>query len=118
MAAARRQKQAQKLQEQQMSKALAEAKPSTSHVSFDDDDDDIGNAQQTSSSSSGIVANTNIESDHEGSEDDDAPIEVVSNKTSRKQATQESAKLKAQEKAYVPGLLRPLSSRTIFKRKI
>lgn len=98
MAVARRQKQAQKQQEQQISKALAEPKASTSHVSFDDDDDD---AQGTSTSTfTGAATPASIEGRSDDSdEDDDAPIEVVSNKTSRKQATQESAKLKAQEKA-------------------
>ncbi|SPO24839.1 uncharacterized protein UTRI_01832_B [Ustilago trichophora] len=100
MVAARRQKQAQKLQEQQMSRALAESKPSTSHVSFDDgEDDDADNAPQTATTSRSNVQTSKAESGDEDSEDDDAPIEVVSNKTSRKQASQDSAKIKAQEKA-------------------
>lgn len=103
MAATRKQKQTQKLQEQAMSKALAETKPTTSHVSFDDDDDDdmVDNIAQEET-----LSQSNVEASHgnlseEDSDDDDAPIEVVSNKTSRKQASQVSAKLKAQEKAYV-----------------
>ncbi|SNX83231.1 uncharacterized protein MEPE_01937 [Melanopsichium pennsylvanicum] len=100
MIAARRQKQAQKLQEQQISKALAESKPITTHVSFDDDDDDvIENAQKTAPVSSLSIVQTAVQAPHEGSDDDDAPIEVVSNKTSRKQASQDSARFKAQEKA-------------------
>ncbi|SPO23154.1 uncharacterized protein UTRI_01832 [Ustilago trichophora] len=100
MVAARRQKQAQKLQEQQMSKALSESKPSTSHVSFDDDeDDDTNDGPQTATISTLNAQIPKAESRDEDSDDDDAPIEVVSNKTSRKQASQDSAKLKAQEKA-------------------
>ncbi|EST07622.1 hypothetical protein PSEUBRA_002712 [Kalmanozyma brasiliensis GHG001] len=94
MVAARRQRQAQKLQEQQISKALAEAKPASNHVSFDDDDEDDVQATRQAPE----AATAHGASDQE-EEDDDAPIEVVSNKTSRRQASQDSAKLKAQEKA-------------------
>lgn len=100
MVAARRQRKAQKLQEQQISKALIEAKPAANHLSFDDDDDEIASATQgepPASSSTGPTQPT--EGLEDDSQDDDAPIEVVSNKTSRKQASQNSAKLKALEKA-------------------
>ncbi|SJX61744.1 uncharacterized protein SRS1_12728 [Sporisorium reilianum f. sp. reilianum] len=102
MVAARRQRQAQKLQEQQISKALAEAKPANNKVSFDDSDDqdNTGSAQASTSAATPISPARNAQaSDDDDSEDDDAPIEVVSNKISRKQATQDSARLKAQEKA-------------------
>ncbi|SPC66912.1 uncharacterized protein UHOD_02463 [Ustilago sp. UG-2017b] len=97
MVAARKQRQVQKAQEQAISKALAEPKPSTSHVSFGDDDD--SNTQEAGSSLNVRTAAHNFEASDDGSEDDDAPVEVVSNKTSKKQASQDSARAKAQEKA-------------------
>lgn len=100
MVAARRQRQAQKLQEQQISKALTDSKPASNHVSFDDDEDDDADAVPSAPSTSDpkLGEQINASSDND-SEDDDAPIEVVSNETSRKQATQDSARLRAQEKA-------------------
>ncbi|KAJ1028655.1 hypothetical protein NDA16_001821 [Ustilago loliicola] len=102
MVAARKQRQAQKAQEQAISKALAESKLSTSHVSFgdDDDNDDDDNTQEVASSSTLKNTIPGARASDEGSdEDDDAPVEVVSNKTSKKQASQDSARAKAQEKA-------------------
>lgn len=102
MVAARRQKQAQKLQEQQISKALAESKPSSNHVSFDEDDErnDTEHVPETTTNlTTSSVDDAGAEPLIEGSDDDDEPIEVVSNKTSRKQAAQDSARLRAQEKA-------------------
>lgn len=104
MVAARRQRQAQKLQEKQISKALAESKPATNHVSFDDDDDDndddnAGAAQEAPFDSTSTELVKTDEASEEDSEDDDAAIEVVSNKTSRQQASKDLAKIKAQEKS-------------------
>ena len=103
MVAARRQKQAQKLQEQQISKALAESKPATTHVSFDDDDDDDDDDDNTrvaeASASASIPALTSKNDQSSDNEDDDAPIEEVSTKSSRKQALQDLARLKAQQRA-------------------
>lgn len=97
MVAARKQRQVQKAQEQAISKALAEPKPSTSHVSFGDDDD--SKTQEAGSSLNVQTAAHKFEASDDGGEDDDAPVEVVSNKTSKKQASQDSARAKAQEKA-------------------
>lgn len=101
MAATRKQKQAQKLQEQQMSKALAEAKPSTKHFTFDDDEELDADAGAVASGSTETITDAEVQDapSEEDEEEDDEPIEVVSTKASRKQASQEAAKQKAQAKA-------------------
>lgn len=98
MAPAKKQRQAQKQQEQQISQALAQTAPKSSHRSFEDDDDEVvalddDSVQQTQLS----VVDQNGSADSED-DADDAPIEVVSNKISRKQAAEQASKVKAQEK--------------------
>lgn len=116
MVAARRQKQAQKQQEQQISKALADSKPASNHVSFDDDDDDKAAAPVPEASTANTAALNGSEEEEED-EDDGAPIEVVSNKTSRRQASQDSAKLKAQEKAEKAQRQAAAEKKRLEKRK-
>ena len=83
-----------------MSKALAEAKPSTKHFTFDDDEELDADASAVASGSTEAITEAKVSDtpSEEEEGDDDEPIEVVSTKASRKQASQESAKQKAQAK--------------------
>lgn len=91
--APKKQKQAQKQQEQLISQALAQKAPKASHRSFDDDDE-VADEADTQAPLSVVDQNGTVDSD----EEEDAPIEVVSNKSSRKQAAEQATKLKALEK--------------------
>lgn len=98
MAPTKKQKQAQRQQEQLVSQALTQDTPKTSHRSFDDDDDDVDASPSIGDSRAPVgLANQNGATDSED-DADDAPIEVVSNRISRKQAAEQSSLLKAQEK--------------------
>ncbi len=101
MVAARKQRQAQKLQEQQSRKRSLNPRPArimyrsvTTKMTtrLAKPKKSLHRAQETSGSAPADDASD----DDDG---DDEPIEVVSNKISRKQASQNLAKQKAQEKA-------------------